>query len=434
MKSVFFAVLAVVFSVAHGSAQGKSGKYLTIGDQCPDFHFKMLHYSSNDLTVSSFKGKLLILDLWATWCQPCRQFLLSSDSLEKAYGGKIVVLPVTYEDSSTVFEYLSDMQQVNGHKIASAFDGKEIHDRFFFNMLPHVIWVDGTGRIIGITDEYAFNPVNINDALAGKAQLKLKTDDAKVDVDVSKPYLGDLGKLGIDGSHYFYKSVFTDYMPAIAPQTTNRGNSITLIDLSPVQMYQYIAGRFHMEYIAPNRIKLDVRDTSKIQYPHDREAAIKWQQKNVFCYELNLLDTTMESRFFDVALDELNGFCGSRFGVYGRIEEREMECYALVRTAAVDLLMSKGGTPGSSRNAFKYSIRNEKLTRFVEMLQALYLQTSPYPVIDETGIWGNIDMELTCNLSDIASINSALEKYGLKFEKKEAKISIIVIHDLPEKM
>jgi thiol-disulfide isomerase/thioredoxin len=40
-----------------------------------------------DLTLADFKGKPVLLNLWATWCVPCRKEMPALDALEKAKGG-----------------------------------------------------------------------------------------------------------------------------------------------------------------------------------------------------------------------------------------------------------------------------------------------------------------------------------------------------------
>lgn len=50
----------------------------------PDVTFQ--DASGKDVTLSSFKGKTILLNLWATWCTPCREEMPGLDRLQLAFG------------------------------------------------------------------------------------------------------------------------------------------------------------------------------------------------------------------------------------------------------------------------------------------------------------------------------------------------------------
>lgn len=61
------------------------------------------------VTLSQFKGKVVILNFWATWCPPCREEMPSMDALYQKFKGNpaFVMLPASIdEDAETVREFM----------------------------------------------------------------------------------------------------------------------------------------------------------------------------------------------------------------------------------------------------------------------------------------------------------------------------------------
>ena len=56
------------------------------GQPAPDF--KMTDVDGNEKKLSDFRGKLIYIDLWATWCGPCRGELPHLKTLEEKNGKK----------------------------------------------------------------------------------------------------------------------------------------------------------------------------------------------------------------------------------------------------------------------------------------------------------------------------------------------------------
>ncbi|MBI4681833.1 MAG: TlpA family protein disulfide reductase [Nitrospirae bacterium] len=67
-------------------------------DSAPDFTLKDM--AGNDVSLSSFKGKPVLLNFWATWCPYCRKERAHLNTLYKEYRDKGLIIVSVSTDSS----------------------------------------------------------------------------------------------------------------------------------------------------------------------------------------------------------------------------------------------------------------------------------------------------------------------------------------------
>ena len=56
-----------------------------------------LDAEGNHRTLAEFRGRVVLVDVWATWCPPCRRSLPEVSELQKAGGDRYVVLPISVD-------------------------------------------------------------------------------------------------------------------------------------------------------------------------------------------------------------------------------------------------------------------------------------------------------------------------------------------------
>jgi peroxiredoxin len=75
---------------------GESGyRPLAVGDRAPAYGARTLVGDSVDL--STMRERPLVLNLWATWCVPCRQEMPALQELHERFGERVVIVGVTID-------------------------------------------------------------------------------------------------------------------------------------------------------------------------------------------------------------------------------------------------------------------------------------------------------------------------------------------------
>src|SRR6185437_11984299 len=95
----------IILLLSHVSlfAQTVAGPGLRVGEKVPDVVVgNIINYKYKTARLSDFKGKLLILDFWATWCSGCIRAMPKMEALEQQFNGRLQVLGVDDETEGRV--------------------------------------------------------------------------------------------------------------------------------------------------------------------------------------------------------------------------------------------------------------------------------------------------------------------------------------------
>jgi cytochrome c biogenesis protein CcmG, thiol:disulfide interchange protein DsbE len=104
LKAGIILLSAVLVFVLYASIHER---IVVVGDSAPDF--SITADNGRTITASNFGGRLLVLNFWATWCQPCVEEVPSLDQFAKDMAGSgVVVLGVSMDTNPKLYhDFLS---------------------------------------------------------------------------------------------------------------------------------------------------------------------------------------------------------------------------------------------------------------------------------------------------------------------------------------
>ena len=129
---------AVMFSAASSFALG-------VGEAAPSFTAPSLS-GAGSLSLKQFRGKVVFLDIWASWCGPCLTSLPHLDDLRKTYpSAKFQVLAVNVDRDPAKARAFLDKRPV-GYPSVSDPEGR-IPQRFGLETMPTSYLIDESGVV-----------------------------------------------------------------------------------------------------------------------------------------------------------------------------------------------------------------------------------------------------------------------------------------------
>lgn len=113
----------------------------------PALKLRDLDGVSHDL--AALRGKVVVVNFWATWCPPCRREMPSLERLRQQFAGQgLEVLAVDVgEDADTVFAFTGQLDPAPTFPLLLDTDSA-VMQRWRVRGLPTTFVVDGDGRVI----------------------------------------------------------------------------------------------------------------------------------------------------------------------------------------------------------------------------------------------------------------------------------------------
>lgn len=141
----YYLVIFLLFFCLGGLSVILSAQQNMLGKKAPDWTLKDIN--GKDVNLSDFRGKVVILDFWATWCPPCRREIPGFIELQQQYEKSgLVVVGISFDKAVGTVKSFAQKLEINyplvmgKMELAKAYGG--------ITSIPTTFILDRTGKIV----------------------------------------------------------------------------------------------------------------------------------------------------------------------------------------------------------------------------------------------------------------------------------------------
>ena len=433
-----------------------------VGKQCPVYTLENVQYfSQKKVNFSEFKGKWLVLDFWNNGCSACIESFPRINEMVKQFSERVQYLLIgnidhDYTQHATQALYERCRKRF-GLQIPIAYDSLLLR-RFNGGGFPFIVIVDPNGTVKAFTNHLAMEDMKA--FLSGKDPVLEKAtfeNEPETPTNLEVPFLA-FGN-GAHDSDLVYGSVLSKWNHGMRDvERIGRDSLDTRTDSGRIYRFELtqttvpelyrIAFFGRRKWLDPRDSEyygkcnfqpiLDIGDTTLFQLPNPATG------KNFFSYSLVVPARKASQLYLAQTIQaDLKRF----FGYEVSLETRMSPYLKLVATdEAKNQLKTKGVPDFSPKDNYlnwrgaKHVVplaRHQGFTAknipvgwlIIAMNQTSVIETGGLPIIDETGIRGNIDITIDALMFDLDDVKSALQKNGLDLIKGEKEMKVLVIRD-----
>jgi len=367
---------------------------------------------TKSIALSDFKGKLIILDFWGTWCSSCLARFPKLKLLQDKYRNELAIIIVNNEPLVKTYGLLSSRLKQRGELFYNIVLDTNITALFPHRTVPHYAWVGKDGKVMSVLGSDDITEENINAALKN-GELNITQ---KIDISPEPPLFSSiyLPKDNLIKYSVFSRGGFSGLPAGRRKRMDNSGRICRGNSFSNHPM-EAILKSIAIEILVPEGYKFS--DYNLLYEGRDLE---RFQQQ-VYNYEF-IGPVEKAADLYPLMLEDLNDYSP----YVAEITTRKMKCLGLFKLG--DELDADGWG--------KYSIKKDSLKTGSKPIKNVDILVSQLNgsrklgklVSNETG--ANDKLHIVMDIQQgFSEINAELKKYGYYLKPMEKEFQVMVVRD-----